>query len=222
MTATTVVRPALWLALPVLRAAADSLWTAPRMRERYPRYLAVMHWIIRASVPLMQVAADICAELPPADASAAPLAEYYTAHATEEWGHDEWILSDLAAMGAPEPDELLDPVLRQDVAAMVGAQYYWIRHYHPACLLGYIMILEGCPPDAAIVRQLPALTGWPASAFRTLAGHAVLDPGHMRDLIRLVDWLPLSAAVTDQVARNAADTAARASLLLRRLAEDAS
>ena len=32
------------------------------------------------------------------------------------------------------------------VAALVGAQYYWVLHHHPVALLGYIGLLEGYPP----------------------------------------------------------------------------
>jgi hypothetical protein len=51
-----------------------------------------------------------------------------------------------------------------------------------------------------------------------MAWHASADPGHQRELDRLLDGLPLSPAVTAAVARNAACTAVRAAVLLRRLA----
>ena len=219
MTAATLVRPALWLAFPAVQAAARALWTAPRLRERYPVYLAVMHGLIRASVPLMETAAQQCGLLPPEDPSAGPLAGYFGLHAEEERGHDDWLVEDLAVMGVRPPDALLaGGDLRDDIAALAGAQYYLIRHCHPACLLGYIAVLEGCPPDAAVTGQLPALTGWPAAAFRTVAEHAALDPGHQRDLDALLDVLTLSPAVTAAVARNVAFTADRAASLLYRLA----
>jgi hypothetical protein len=214
----SLVRPALWLSFPAVRAAAYSMWTAPDLRERYPAYLSAMHLLIRASVPLMEAAADSCGRLPGGDASAGPLAEYFGAHITEETGHDQWLREDLAVLGVPEPDALPGPAVREEVAAMAGTQYYWVRHGHPACLLGYIAVLEGCPPDKELADRLPALTGLPVSAFRTLAWHARLDPGHHRELDRLLAVLPLSAAVAAAVARNAAGTAARAAVLLRRLA----
>jgi hypothetical protein len=218
MTAATLIRPVLWLTFPAVRAAAHSLWTAPRLRERYPAYLGAMHWLIRASVPLMEAAVDSCAALPAGDPSAGPLAEYFHAHIAEEQGHDRWLLEDLSSLGVRQPDALLGSAVRQDIAALAGVQYYLIRHFHPACLLGYMSVLEGCPPDAGLVGRLPGLTGWPAPAFRTLARHAALDPGHEREIVRLLDVLPLSAAVTEQVARNAAYTAVHAAELLRRLA----
>jgi hypothetical protein len=219
VSAATLVRPALWLTSPAVQAAAHALWTAPRLRERYPAYLAAMHGLIRASVPLMETAAQRCGVLPPGDPSAGPLARYFGTHAEEERGHDDWLLEDLAVMGVRRPHALLDGGdLSDDIAALAGAQYYLIRHCHPACLLGYIAVLEGCPPDAAVTGRLPALTGWPAVAFRTVAEHAALDPGHRRDLDALLDVLTLNPAVTAAVARNVAFTAIRAASLLCRLA----
>jgi hypothetical protein len=218
MAAATLVRPVLWLTSPAVQAAAHTLWTAPRLRERYPAYLAAMHGLIRASVPLMEAAAQRCRLLPPGDPSAGPLARYFGTHAEEERGHDDWLLEDLAVIGVPQPETLLAGDLGDDIAALAGAQYYLIRHYHPACLLGYIAVLEGCPPDAAVTGRLPALTGWPAAAFRTVAEHAALDLDHQRDLDALLGVLKLSPAVTAAVARNAAFTAVRAARLLRSLA----
>jgi hypothetical protein len=217
MTAATTLRPVLWMTFPLVRKAARSLWTAPGLRERYPAYLAVMHGLVRASVPLMEAAADGCAALDEGDPTAGPLTAYLRTHITEEDGHDDWLREDLATLGVRQPDALLGPAMREDIATLAGAQYYWVRHLHPACLLGYIAVLEGCPPDASMVGRLPELTGWPPGAFRTLARHAADDPGHLRDLMHLLDVLPLNAPITAEVARNAAFTAVRASDLLRRL-----
>ncbi|WP_377268744.1 iron-containing redox enzyme family protein [Peterkaempfera sp. SMS 1(5)a] len=220
MTAATLVRTVLWLTLPAVQSAAQTLWTAPGLRERYPAYLGTMHGLVRASVPLMEAAVDRCGHLPARDPCAEPLARYLRTHIEEEQGHDDWLLEDLTALGAREPGALLARAPAEDIAALAGAQYYWIRHYHPVCLLGYIAVLEGCPPRADMVDRLPALTGLPASAFRTLAGHAALDPGHLRELDQLLDGLPLNPPVAAAVARSAAYTADRAAALLRGLVHD--
>lgn len=212
-----LVRATATLTFPAIRSAAYSLWSAPDVRERFPVYLAAMHGLIVASVPLMEAAAARCGSLPAGDRSAGPLTAYLTEHIAEERGHDGWLLDDLAALGVTEPGALLGHARREEIAALAGAQYYWINHCHPACLLGYIAVLEGCPPDAAAVAGLAASTGLPARAFTTLARHAEVDPGHQADLHRLLDALPLSAAVAAMVARNAAHTAVTAAALLRRL-----
>jgi hypothetical protein len=165
----------------------------------------------------MEAAVDSCGDLPAGDSSAEPLAAYLRSHIAEERGHDEWLLDDLAV---GDPDALLGPAPREDIAALAGTQYYLIRHLHPACLLGYIAVLEGCPPKPDVVDQLPDRTGLPTTAFHTLAWHAAEDPGHLRELDRLLDCLPLADTVATAVARNAAYTAHRAAVLLDYLAHD--
>jgi hypothetical protein len=223
VTAVGLIRSALWLGIPPVQAAATEFWTRPGLRERYPAYLCAMHGVIRASVPLMEAAVGGCGRLPPQDRSAEPLAGYLRAHIERERGHDDWLREDLAVLaarpGTAEPGPAWGPgIVGDEVAALVGAQYYWVEHVHPACLLGYIAVLEGCPPDAGFAARLPALTGLPARAFRTLAWHAGHDPGHRGELDRLLDLLPLSTAVAAAAARNVAFTALRSARLLRYLA----
>lgn len=54
--------------------ATAALWRADRPRERYLAYLVTMHQVIRASVPLMERAADLADRAAPcgADPLAAP------------------------------------------------------------------------------------------------------------------------------------------------------
>jgi hypothetical protein len=78
------------------------------------------------------------------------------------------------------------------VAALVGAQYYWIVHYHPVALLGYMTLLEAYPPQVEEIEQLIARTGYERAAFRTLLHHADLDPHHAAELLQRIDALPLT------------------------------
>jgi hypothetical protein len=79
------------------------------------------------------------------------------------------------------------------VAGLAGAQYYWLLHYHPLTLLGYLAAVEGYPPTRALIDDLIASTGHSPSAFRTMIAHAELDPGHRDELDALLDELPLTA-----------------------------
>ena len=110
------------------------------------------------------------------------------------------------------------PRAHEDIAALAGAQYYWIRHGHPACLLGYIAVLEGCPPERGHGRRAAGPHRPARGGFRTLAWHARQDPAHSRELAGLLERLPLTGEVVASVARNAAWTAMRAAAVLRRLA----
>jgi len=174
------LRDKLELVLPGLIAASRRLCEHPAVAALYPDYLVQSHCIIRASVPLMEAARDRSRSLR-GDPVAAAVADYTACHIDEERGHDDWLLEDLAAIGV-DPATVLTRPPPVAVAALVGAQYYWIHHFHPVALLGYMLLLEGYPPSAADVGSLRARTGYGPEAFRTLLLHADLDPHHGEEL----------------------------------------
>jgi hypothetical protein len=189
-----------------LAAAGRRFLTHPRVRELYPEYLIAMHGIVRASVPLMETALGRADTLASSDPVAGGLVEYLRAHIPEERDHDVWILEDLEALGI-ERSTVLIRLPATTVASVVGAQYYWVLHYNPVALLGYIMLLEGYPPLRDEVEDLIKRTGYPARAFRTLIHHAETDPGHGAELDRILDRLPASTEQTAAVGLNAMWTA---------------
>jgi hypothetical protein len=179
------------LGIPALVSAGTRLIAHPRVRELYPEYLFASHCVIRASVPLMEAGraqAEAKAETDPVSAILAP---YLEQHISEERDHDAWLLDDLEVLGRPRSEVLARPP-SPIVAALVGAQYYWIFHYHPVALLGHIAVLEGHPPSPELIDDLMAATGYEPDAFRTMAAHADLDPGHRDELYEVVDSLPLT------------------------------
>jgi hypothetical protein len=179
------------LFLPYLRAASRRFVDDSRLSELYPEYLFAAHCVLRASVPLMEVACARAQGLAEADTVAVKLAIYLEEHIPEELDHDEWLLDDLEVLGRPRSATLGRPPSAR-VAGLVGAQYYWIEHYHPVSLLGYIAVLEGYPPSLEAVEVLEARTGYSRDAFRTLRAHAELDPGHRDELDDLLGSLPLT------------------------------
>ncbi|MFD5651861.1 MULTISPECIES: hypothetical protein [unclassified Streptomyces] len=189
-----------------MSASLAGLWRDDGdLLPRYARYLAAMHQVIRASVPLMELAGARCAERGDADALCAPLAAYFARHITEERDHDQWLLEDLAVLrGSRGPAPA--PWGGAAAARLVGAQYYWIEHTHPVSLLGYMAVLEGRAPAAGLTERLAALTGLTASAFRTVHAHAALDPGHAGELDALLDGLALSGAESAAIGASALHT----------------
>jgi hypothetical protein len=189
VTASTLLRRKIELVLPAFVRAGDRLIAHPQVRELYPEYLFTSHCVIRASVPLMATARDVAraADDPVSQAVAA----YYDQHIEEELHHDEWLLADLEVLGRDRAALLARPPAPA-IAALVGAQYYWVLHYHPVALLGYIALLEGYPPSMALIGDLMAGTGYERAAFRTMIAHAELDPGHSAELAELLDSLPLT------------------------------
>ncbi|MCL2729930.1 MAG: iron-containing redox enzyme family protein [Actinomycetia bacterium] len=182
------------LLLPAFRRVGGRVWSVPEPDQIYPEYLCLMHQVIRSTVPLMEAALARCQELAgprgDGDPVAAALVPYWKKHIPEEWGHDEWLRQDLAAIGC-DPDEVWRRIPPASAATLVGAQYYWIHHHHPACLLGHIAVVEGNPPDRKVAGELARRTGYPESGFRTLHRHAALDVKHRADLRELIDRLPL-------------------------------
>jgi hypothetical protein len=189
------LRRKLQIVVPALVAAGDRMIAHPRVRDLYPEYLFTSHCVIRASVPLMETARDGAVAEAGADPVCARLAPYLAEHIEEELDHDEWLLDDLEVVGRPRAAVLARPPV-PTVAALVGAQYYWVLHYHPVALLGYIGLLEGFPPSTALIDELRLRTGYPADAFRTMVAHAELDPRHGDELFELVDSLTLTREQT--------------------------
>jgi hypothetical protein len=192
-----VLRITLAQATPPLRAAAAEIWRRPGIERRYPVYLRRMHEVVRASVPLMELAAQRCRLLGPVDPVAVALRHYLEAHIEQERGHDDWLLDDLAAADPGPAGAGVPPPV---VARLVGTQYYWIAQHHPVALLGYIAVLEGNAPDVRLANRIMATAGVSEAAVRTVRAHAELDTDHTGAVYALLDTLPLTptqlAAVT--------------------------
>jgi hypothetical protein len=187
------LRSKLDLAYPVLSAHAERIWSSPDVRELYQAYLIVMHMVVRSAVPLLEAALEEARRRSANDPVAAGLVTYFARHVDEESGHDTWLMEDLEATGG-DPTEPLRRVPSAQVATLVGAQYYWLRHHHPVSLLGHIAVVEGYHPPAGFAKRLRGLTGYPQDAFRAIERHEVLDIRHKRELGELIDGLPLQPA----------------------------
>ena len=186
-----ILRTKIDIACGGLSTAFSELWQHPDLADRFPRFLVLLYQIMRASVPLMAEARRVAMEGLEQDPTASLLAAYLTEHIKEETNHDIWTLDDLESAGF-DSSSLLDQISLPDVAGMIGAQYYWIRHHHPLAVLGYIAILEGSPPSSAHIDRIQRETGLPQNLFRTYRMHGDFDPHHRQELWSLIDRLPLS------------------------------
>jgi hypothetical protein len=192
MTASERLRLKAELAAPALALPGRILLEHPRARELFPRFLATGYPVAEAMVPLMEAALDRAGEAAPQDPVAKGLIAYLERHIPEEMHGDEpggATLDDLAALGVDAARLRRDPPAPQ-VAALIGAQYYWIFHRHPVALLGFLE-LESFHPDGPTVELLIEKTSLPREGFRQLIIHSKLDVVHARDLHRFLDTLPL-------------------------------
>jgi hypothetical protein len=199
---------------------AFEFWEHPNLVALYPRYLVLVHTLIRASVPLMQDALSVARTRNSDEPFCEQFIEYMEKHIPEEVDHDEWLLGDLAQLGICRDD-----VMRQapcaTAAALVGSQYYYIRHVHPAIFLGYVGALEGFPLNSDLVNSGAKRTGYPVSAFATLLKHAELDPGHARELDAAIASMRLSENVVAMTYANGLQTLISTIKLTRMLIDGA-
>jgi hypothetical protein len=195
------------LAAPLLQPATGALWDHPRLSEMFPEFLVAIHGSVRATLPLMEAAVRVAARDRHTDAVCGALCEYLPEHIEEEREHEEWLLQDLEVLGLRRQD-VLGRIPMPAVAAMVGAQYYWIFHVHPVALLGFFAVLEGHPPTLGHLAEIERRTGLPSDAFRMLRHHAELDVVHADELFSRLDALPLSRQLVELVGTSALHTMA--------------
>jgi Iron-containing redox enzyme len=214
----SVLRRKIALALPALVAAQRRLDQHPDPAAAWIAFLRVLYGSMRASVPLLETALDRARDLSSADPLASGLVDYLHRHVEEECGHDEWLLQDLQSVGV-DSTELLSRPPSGTVAALIGAQYYWTLHYHPVCILGYLMVIEGNPPSRRSLQDLQGRSGLPPSAFRTMLEHADLDIDHAVELDDLLDRLPLSPHHNEALGLSAISTVAGLTRLLNEVGD---
>lgn len=147
-------------------------------RDAFVAFLKFAHGIMRASGPLLEIAAS---------RSKDALHEYYSAHLGEERDHVAWLEEDLATLGEHPPK------IDHAAAATAGAQYYYLEHVGPHALLGYIAALEFRPMPLVEVEALEKVYGVPA--LRTVRYHATHDPEHAKELARVIDLHEEFAAI---------------------------
>jgi hypothetical protein len=197
-------------AVPALELPGLILLEHPRARELFPVYLATSYPVAQAMVPLMEAALARARDLAPQDPVSEGVATYLAQHIPEEMHSDEpggATLDDLEALGL-DPIALKASLPPPQIAALIGAQYYWIFHHHPVALLGFLE-LEAYHPHRPTLELLMERTGLPRAGFRQLLLHSKLDVAHARELHRALDSLPLQPQHDQLIARSALQTMAQ-------------
>jgi hypothetical protein len=126
--------------------------------------------------------------------SVGELRGYFWKHGEEEHGHAQWLAEDLESVGV---DVKRTPIPLEAVE-MVGSVYYMVFHVEPVALLGYMQALER--------EKWPMMEQWekdyPASLLRTVKHHAQHDPGHAKELKRIIEILdPGQKSLVEQTRR---------------------
>jgi hypothetical protein len=185
------LREKIELVAPGMHRALDVFWTHPRIEEFFPEFLFTTYCVGRSTVPLLEAALAVANARRAVDPVSACVADYCGRHIPEERHHDENVLDDLAVLGVSR-EAVARRIPSPTMAALIGAQYYWILNVHPISLLGYLEVLEGEPPVAEFLEEVIQRTRIPREAFRTYFQHADVDKKHRNDLRAALDCMPLS------------------------------
>jgi hypothetical protein len=197
------------LVRPAFGAPGQLLLEHPRARELYPAYQAASSYVALEMVPLMEAALDRARVLAPTDSVAGGLVSYLERHIPEEMHGEEPggdLLDDLGAVGV-DTDGLRVRPLPQQVAAVIGTQFFRIRHAHPVSILGFLW-LETFQPHLPTVEALIERTGLPRDGFRQLLLHSEVDVRHGAELRAVLDSLPLESWHEQLVGLSALETIA--------------
>lgn len=166
------MRPSDHIIEAVAAIRAQSLPVDLREPRVFLRNMVLLHQVIAASEQLLIECVAV------ADGA---LRDYLAHHLEEERDHARWLAADLAAAGI---DVAAQPRSRTAIA-MAGSQYYLLKHVSPACLLGYMLVLECFPMPLPMLDALERIHG--AAALKTVRYHAENDPQHGRELLDAID-----------------------------------
>jgi pyrroloquinoline quinone (PQQ) biosynthesis protein C len=163
-------------------------------RELYLAFLTQAYHHVRHTVPLLMA---VGARLP---ARLLWLQKELVHYVEEEQGHDEWILSDIAAAGG---DAAMvrsgTPSIETD--AMVAYAYDTVMRRNPAAFFGMVYVLEGTSVALALnaADAIQRSLGLPNKAFTYLRSHGTLDQQHIGHLASIVDRFDAVADLPDIV-----------------------
>lgn len=143
-------------------------------RETYLAYLSQAWHHVRHTVPFLMATG---ARLPDDRAwLRRPIAEYIS----EEIGHEDWILNDIAAAGG-DPVAVRNSRPHRETEVLIAWNYDYIARKNPVGFFGMVFMLEStsvgiATRGAEVIRSALDL---PHAAFSYLQSHGALDVEHM-------------------------------------------
>jgi pyrroloquinoline quinone (PQQ) biosynthesis protein C len=160
-----------FMQIPVLQRAVQGEVT----RDEYLAFLGQAYHHVKHTVPLLMACG---ARLPETkEWLRRATAEYIS----EETGHEEWILNDIAACGG-DADAVRTSVPLPATELMVAYAYDVIGRRNPVGFFGMVFVLEGT--SAQLASQAAHAIGdrlqLPAGAFSYLSSHGALDQEHVQ------------------------------------------
>jgi pyrroloquinoline quinone (PQQ) biosynthesis protein C len=187
-------------------AARDDLFATPVIRdclagrvtrEQYLAFLTEAFHHVKHTVPLLMACGS---GLPDSHGwLRTAVAEYIS----EESGHEEWILNDIAASGG-DPDAVRVGAPAPQTELMVAYVYDYITRRNAVGFFGMVHVLEGTSTALATnaAQVIRGALGLPPEAFTYLTSHGTLDLEHVRFFAALMDRVddPADQAAVTHVA----------------------
>jgi len=157
-------------------------------RAQYLEFLAQAYHHVKHTVPLLMACG---ARLPETHGWLRTAIAHYI---EEETGHEEWILSDIAAAGG-DAGAVRASAPGAATELMVAYVYDFIARRNPVGFFGMVHVLEGTSQALATraAQVMRAHLGLPPEAFTYLTSHGTLDQEHVRFFAGLMDQLEASA-----------------------------
>lgn len=163
------------------------------VRAQYIAFLTEAYHHVKHTVPLLMACGSRLGD------GRAWLRTAVAEYIEEELGHEEWVLSDIAACGA-DAGPVRHGRPRPATELMVAYAYHQIERGNPTGFFGMVHVLEGT--STALATQaagtMRSALGLPPEAFSYLNSHGSLDLGHVAFFKGLMNRLD-SAADRDAV-----------------------
>jgi long-chain acyl-CoA synthetase len=153
-------------------------------RELYVAFLTQAYHHVRHTVPLLMA---VGSRLPDHHAWLRDSVLHYL---EEETGHEQWILSDIAAAGGDrEAAAASAPTIATE--AMVAYAYDTVMRRNPVGFFGMVHVLEGTSVSLALqaADRIQSTLELPTRAFTYLRSHGELDKEHINDLAAILERL---------------------------------
>jgi hypothetical protein len=169
--------------------------------ERYRNLLLELYQIVWHFNPICGAAASRI------DDSHKDVRYFLYSHMQEESGHEEWVLSDLDAIGVNSVDVAAHRA-KTSTSALIGYNYWMADRKNPCSVLGMVYVLEVIASVyggsfAASVRDSLLLTNDRGVSF--IGAHATMDAEHMAHLRGVLNTIGDDAtqwAITDSALVN--------------------
>nr|WP_315392944.1 iron-containing redox enzyme family protein [uncultured Duganella sp.] len=166
--------------IPVIQDALRGAVTT----AQYVAFLGQAYHHVKHTVPLLMACGSRL------DAGHEWLREAIAEYIAEEVGHQEWILSDIAACGG-DADAVRHGQPHASTELMVAYAYHQVDRANPVGFFGMVHVLEGTSTALAThaAETMRGALGLPPEAFSYLSSHGSLDLEHVAFFEKLMNRL---------------------------------